>query len=161
VSAGEGQKIHAVCGARRHQSGTDRENNHSQRRGDNRPTVSKDREGTSQTRKECDKYGFEHSKDAKCTAKGKQYKISSKWNHFASKCCAKKATCDEVLALPEQSDSDSYFFIDTIETNADNDQAFSQLQIVSAQKSIKFKLDAGLQANIPLKHAFDSLCRTV
>jgi hypothetical protein len=31
-----------------------------------------------------------------------------------------------VQALPEQSDSDSEFFIDTIETNAGNDQKFCQ-----------------------------------
>jgi hypothetical protein len=49
--------------------------------------------------------------------------------------------------LPEQSYSDSELFIDTIATNANNDQAFYDVQIVSAKKSIKFKLDTGLQAN--------------
>ena len=160
MSAGQGpgQEVHAIRGAHR-QSGTDsrRGNNHSRGRGNNRHPVSRDREGKSQTRQECDKCGYEHSRDAKCPAKGKQCKICSKWNHFASKCHAKKATCNEVQALPEQSDSDSEFFIDTIETNANNDQAFCQIQIISAKKSIKFKLDTGSQANILPKHTFDLL----
>ncbi|XP_062583207.1 uncharacterized protein K02A2.6-like [Saccostrea cucullata] len=106
---------------------------------------------------ECDKCGYDHSKHAKCPAKGKQCKNCNGWNHFATKCFSKKVSCHELQALPAQSDSDPEFFIDIIETNHNNDQAFCKLLIGPKNKSIKFKLDTGSQVNVLPKHVLDSL----
>ena len=74
MSSGQGQEVHAVREARHRQSGTGRGSSPSQGGGYNSPSVSKDRDGKSQTRKGCDKRGFEHSKDASALAKLKQCK---------------------------------------------------------------------------------------
>ena len=80
-----------------------------------------------------------------------------KWNHFAKVCNSKysNAHVNEVHTQPEYPDSESDFYIDSIESNIIVDQAFAKLCI--GPVPIDFKIDTGSQANILPEKVYDKL----
>ena len=75
-----------------------------------------------------------------------------KMESFAKKCRSKRV--NEII-MPAAEQSDTEFYIESIETNQRGDQAFCTLLL--GQTPVKFKLDTGSQVNILPKHVYDSL----
>ena len=66
-----------------------------------------------------------------CPAKGKKCNVCNKWNNFAKFCNSKYSNVhvNEVHTQPEYPDSESDYYIDSIESNIIVDQAFAKLSI--------------------------------
>ncbi|XP_021368026.1 uncharacterized protein K02A2.6-like, partial [Mizuhopecten yessoensis] len=106
---------------------------------------------------ECGRCGFQHNKLAICPAKGKQCQSCNKYNHFSKKCFFKGAKVHDVEALPDSSDSNDEFFIDSIKTPSNANQAFYTLHVGPKKVPVRFKLDTGSQANILPNSLFETL----
>ncbi|XP_021361397.1 uncharacterized protein K02A2.6-like [Mizuhopecten yessoensis] len=106
---------------------------------------------------ECGRCGFQHNKLAICPAKGKQCQSCNKYNHFSKKCFFKGAKVHDVEALPDSSDSNDEFFIDSIQTPRNANQAFYTLHVGPQKVPVRFKLETGSQANILPNSLFETL----
>lgn len=109
----------------------------------------------------CGNCGYTHKKADVCPAKGKRCDNCNKWNHFSKVCRSvhKSKSVHEVTACPE-SDTESDFYIDSIESNYDhvkNQQAFAKVNIGPKSFPVDFKLDTGSQANILPEKVYNKL----
>ena len=123
------------------------------------------RENSEAQQNKCRNCGFNHQKDARCPAQGKQCGRCMKWNHFAKVC---KSVCeiheyhgaDENEYVNDDDVSDQYdaFFIDCIEkscTSVKNNEAYAELNVnvmhandVTSNSTLNCKLDTGSQVNV-------------
>lgn len=109
----------------------------------------------------CGRCGRLHTKN-NCPAYGKQCLKCKGWGHFAFKC--KSLNVNEVHKVsathPDEYHTDDNFldhdfFVDSIETTENQDQAFVTLSVRSIP--VKFKIDTGSQVNIVPKSVFQQI----
>ena len=102
--------------------------------------------------KRCGKCGYRHSRTDVCPAQGRRCDLCSKFNHFAAVC---RSQGKKVNSIDQNSTdiSEREFYVDTVQTNENTDQAY--VNIVVASTPIEFKIDTGSQVNIiPFKSYF-------
>lgn len=93
----------------------------------------------------CKKCGNRHKQNS-CPAYGKKCRVCHKYNHFSRQCYYNKSVHD----VEETEDCEEPFFVGEITVHSivkDNDSAWYSL-IQVEDKTVKFKLDTGAEANI-------------
>ena len=116
-----------------------------------KPVTTQRDEREKATEFKCSKCGYSH-KPASCPAYGKSCNTCGKNNQF-SKCCRAdkdkgKKIKKKVYAVEEDSDSDSTFVCDSVQTCEKADKAEWIVPIEVNKTVIPFKLDTGAQVNL-------------
>ena len=113
----------------------------------------------------CENCGRNHSTKDLCPAKGQICNYCSKLNHFALMCRKKlRETKGKVHEVNNESDLETeqpgehyHFFVDSIDYDKKQSQAFAKIALGPKSKIISMKLDSGSQVNIIPKSIFRSL----
>ncbi|MCG7879803.1 MAG: hypothetical protein N0C90_26270, partial [Candidatus Thiodiazotropha endolucinida] len=148
------QEVHAVQSAAAKQS---------QKQGGNVPQRRRhkqQRRTATSTKKNCTRCGYESHPDGKtCPAMGKTCSKCSKKNHFAQCCKSSKASVNEISHTHGEtiSSDDSDFFVETIDTDLETNQAFVSVLLGPGKLPTQFKLDTGSQVNVLPESIFGRL----
>ena len=73
---------------------------------------------------------------------------------MASVCRSKAVNEVETVPYQKERESEDDFYIDSIQSQLHDDQAFSELNVGLNNKIVKFKLDTGSQVNVLPNHLY-------
>lgn len=97
-----------------------------------------------------------HPEGKTCPAVGKTCSLCAKKNHFAQ--CCKSKSSRSVNEVHDQLSSDgSDFFVETITTGSNSNQALTSLLLGPKQVPIQFKFDTGSHVNVIPERLFNQL----
>ena len=145
------QEVHAVKQDKQGTSGKPQKRRSHRRQKQNHPV--------SRKKDKCTRCGYDsHTQGKTCPAMGKTCSFCSKKNHFAQCCKSKQShSVSEIHGYASSSSSDSDFYVETISTDHNSNQAFVSLSLGPKLVPIQFKLDTGSQVNVLPERVFHQL----